>query len=128
MTARPAALVFAGLTALVCAFHIALALGAPWGEFAMGGAFPGAYPPVMRVLACIQIVALGLIALVVLCRAGLVLPRWSRYSRKLVWAIVALLTAGFLLNLATPSEGERLVWAPVALALLLTSLRVATSR
>jgi hypothetical protein len=38
---RPAAIVFAVVSAGVIAFQLALAAGAPWGDYAMGGADPG---------------------------------------------------------------------------------------
>ena len=77
-SARLAALVFAGLVGLVSAFQLALALGAPWGAYAMGGAFPGVMPAAMRVAALVQIAGLGAVALVVLSRAGVVLPLLGR--------------------------------------------------
>lgn len=122
---RHAALIFAGLTALVCLFQLALAMGAPWGEYAMGGAFPGVYPPIMRVSALVQIVLLALVALVVLSRAGVLLPSWAKASRWLMWIIAAFTGVGVVLNLITPSGGERLIWAPVAVVLFLSALRVA---
>ncbi|MCR5877226.1 hypothetical protein [Phenylobacterium sp. J367] len=128
MSARLAALVFAALIALVAAFQLALALGAPWGAYAMGGAFPGVYPPAMRVAALVQIGVLALIAAVILARAGVALPRWRRAARPLAWGVVAFTALGVILNLITPSGGERLVWAPVAIVLFLASLRVALAR
>lgn len=128
MTARLAAWIFAGLIAVVALFQLALALGAPWGGLAMGGAFPGTFPPAMRVAALVQIVVLAGVALVVLARAGLMLPSWGPASRWLVWAVVGLLGVGVVLNLITPSALERLIWAPVAILLFLSSLRVALSR
>lgn len=110
------------------AFQLALALGAPWGEFAMGGAFPGSYPPAMRVAALVQMAVLAAVVLVVWAHAGLALPRWRAVSRWLTWAIVGLLGVGVVLNLITPSPMERLIWTPVALGLLLSSLRVALGR
>jgi hypothetical protein len=128
MSARFAAIVFAGWIAAVALFQLALAAGAPWGEYAMGGAFPGAFPPAMRLAALVQVPILGVVALVVLARAGLVLPGWARISRVLVWVVVGLLAVSVVLNLITPSYLERLIWAPVALLLFLASLRVALSR
>ena len=125
---RIAALVFSGLIAIVSAFQLALALGAPWGQFAMGGAFPGVFPPAMRVAALVQMGILALIALLVLARAKVLLPGWHLVSRRVIWAVVPLLGVGVVLNLLTPSVMERLIWAPVALALFLCSLRVALSR
>lgn len=127
ISARSSALLFAALTGVVIGFQLALALGAPWGEYAMGGAFPGAYPRPMRFAAAGQGVALGLVGLIVLARAGLLLPSWRRTAAVLIWPVVLLLATSLILNLVTPSPMERLVWAPVAALLLLSSLRVALS-
>ena len=127
-SARLAALVFAGLTAGVCLFQLALAAGAPWGAYAMGGAFPGVMPPSMRVAAFVQIFVLGAVAAVVLSRAGVVLPRWRPAARWLAWGIVGLLGVGVVLNLITPSPMERAIWAPVAILLFASALRVAMAR
>jgi len=116
------------VSAAVAAFQIALALGAPWGSYAMGGAFPGRFPPAMRVAALVQALLIALMAAVVLSRAGLAFPSWSRASRRLVWLIVVFGAVGLVLNLATPSAGERMIWAPVALLLLVFSVLVATGR
>ena len=124
-SARLVARVFAGLTGLVCLFQLALAAGAPWGEYAMGGAFPGVMPPPMRVAAVVQVIVLSTVALVVLSRAGLILPAWRRASGWLIYLIVALLGISVVLNLITPSPLERLIWAPVAAMLFLSALRVA---
>jgi hypothetical protein len=120
-----AARVFAALTAIVCVFQLALAAGAPWGAYAMGGAFPGVMPPPMRVAAVVQVVVLAAVALVVLSRAGVMLPTWRRASGFLIYLIVALLGISVVLNLITPSPIERLIWAPVAAVLFLSALRVA---
>lgn len=123
--ARIAAVVFAAATAGVVAFQAALALGAPWGSFAMGGAYPGVFPPALRVAAVVQGALLVLIALVVLSRAGLPPRRWARASTRLIWLAVGFSTLSLLLNLITPSSGERAIWAPVAAVLLIGSLTVA---
>ena len=123
--ARAAAIIFTALTAGVVAFQLALALGAPWGSYAMGGAYPGVYPPATRLAAVVQAALLTLIALVVLSRSGLALKRWSRASAWAIWLVVAFSALSVLLNAITPSSGERAVWVPVALLLLLSSLTVA---
>ena len=66
------------------AHRLTLATGAPWGEFAMGGAYPGQFPPELHVAAVVQAVVLALLALVILARAGIALPKWRRASRRLV--------------------------------------------
>lgn len=108
-------------------FQLALAAGAPWGEWAMGGAYPGQFPPSLRVAAVVQAALLVGMVLVVLARAGLFTPRWARYARWLIWLVVAYGVIGLILNLITPSAGERAIWAPVALVLFVSSLLVASS-
>lgn len=125
---RVAAIGNAALSIGVVAFQFALAAGVPWGSYAMGGAFPGQFPPAMRIAALVQAAFIALTALVVLSRAGVALPSWQRTSRWLVWVVVALGAASLAMNVATPSAGERLIWAPVALLLLVCSLLVATGK
>ena len=125
---RFAALAYAVVSAGVIAFQIALAAGAPWGAYAMGGAFPGQFPPELRVAAVVQAVILAGLALVVLARAGITMPRLSRTSRWLVWVVVAFSALSLVLNTITPSAGERAIWAPVALIMLVSSVTVALSK
>lgn len=120
-----AAVVFCTLTALVIGFQLALAWGAPWGAYAMGGKFPGRFPTAMRVAAVVQALVLGLLAAVILVRAGLLLPHWASTSAWASWVVVAVSAISFVLNSSTPSKGERRIWAPVALLMLASSLTVA---
>jgi hypothetical protein len=119
---------YTAISAGVALFQIALAAGAPWGTYAMGGAFPGQFPPVMRIAAVVQAALMMLMSAVVLSRAGIALPAWSRASRWLVWLIVTVGAASLTMNIATPSSGERIIWAPVAFLLLTCSVLVATSK
>ena len=124
---RVAAIIYAIVSLGVVAFQIALAAGAPWGAYAMGGAFPGQFPPALRIAAIIQAVLLAGMAAVILARAGLIFPRRSRVSRWLAWVVVAFAAVSLILNLITPSAGERAIWAPTALLLLISSAMVAFS-
>jgi cell shape-determining protein MreD len=121
-------MVYGIVSLVVIAFQIALASGAPWGEYAMGGAFPGQFPPELRVAAVVQAVILALLALVVFSRAGVALPKWERTSRRLVWVVVAFSAISLVLNTITPSTGERAIWAPVALIMLVCSMIVALDK
>lgn len=123
--AHIAAVTYAIISVGVVAFQLALALGMPWGAYAMGGVYPGQFPPPMRVAAVIQAVLLSLVAGVVLACAGLALPRWARVSRWLTWGVVSLLGVSVLLNFISPSGGERIIWTPVAALLLLCAIVVA---
>lgn len=122
---KAAALLYATISAGVIAFQIALALGAPWGAYAMGGAFPGQFPPALRVAAIVQAAILIGLAAVVLARAGLLFHGRFRASRWLIWLVVAFSALSLVLNLITPSAGERAIWAPVAFLLLVSSVTVA---
>ena len=88
-----AALVFAIAAIGVIAFQLALALGAPWGRYAMGGAFPGRMPPRMRIAAVVQAGLIALLAVVVLSAAGLVVPDLAVAYPWLVWVAVAVSAA-----------------------------------
>jgi hypothetical protein len=62
---------------------------------------------------------------VVLSRAGVALASWSRASRWLIWVVVGFSTLSLVLNVITPSAGERAIWAPVATLMLISSVTVA---
>jgi len=119
------AAVFAVTTALVVAFQLALASGAPWGTYAMGGAFPGRMPAPMRAAAVVQGAVLIGLGFVVLSGAGLLasdpVDRWP----WLIWVPVAVSGVAVVLNASTRSGGERRIWLPIALILLACSLGVA---
>jgi hypothetical protein len=124
---RIAAVVYAVVSAGVIGFQFALAVGAPWGAYAMGAAFPGRFPMELRVAAAVQALVLTGMAAAVLSRAGLLMPGWPP-ARGLAWVVVGVAAISLVLNLITPSAGERAIWAPVALLLLISSLVVATGR
>src|SRR5512145_1681413 len=67
-----AARIYAVVSFGVVAFQVALALGAPWGAYAMGGAFPGRYPAPLRIVALAQAIAIAFLALVVLGFGGVI--------------------------------------------------------
>ncbi len=120
-----AAIVYALATAVVVAFQVALALGAPWGAYAMGGRIPGRLPAAMRAAALVQAVVLGVLALVVLSFAGLASPSLARDFPWLIWVAVIVAAVSVAMNLASRSPGERRTWVPVGLVLLASSLTVA---
>lgn len=115
--------VFAGFAAC---FQFALACGAPWGRLTWGGQFPGRLPARMRIVAVVSAVLLLSFIVIVQVRAGLIAPLWQPISRKLIWIVVAYCGAGAIANAITPSRWERIVWLPVVIALLVTSVLTAT--
>lgn len=120
-----AALIYTMATAGVVAFQIGLALGAPWGAYAMGGAFPGRFPPRLRVAAVVQAIVLIALAVVVLAFAGLMLPGLVQAAPWLIWLAVAFSAIAAVLNTITRSVSERRLWAPVTYVMLVCSLIVA---
>lgn len=111
--------------AVVMAFQLLLALGAPWGEMAMGGRFPGRFPPFMRLVALVQILLLAFIAAIVLTRAGIVYSNHAEFAESAIWGAVVFSLLAAILNVITPSKRERQLWAPVSLLLLACSTYVA---
>lgn len=120
-----AAAVFTFACAVVIAFQLGLASGAPWGHLAMGGRYPGRFPTPMRVAAVVQAGVIVLLTLVVLSDADLVLPSWADTLPWLVWLAVAFSAVSVALNTITRSPAERRLWLPVAVVMLASSLAVA---
>jgi hypothetical protein len=79
----------------------------------------------MRVAAVIQAVVLGLLAIAVLSDAGIILPAIAATAPGLVWAAVAVSVLSLILNVISPSAGERRIWVPLASVLTITSGLVA---
>ena len=123
-----AALVFAGASAIVIGFQLALALGAPWGAYTMGGTNPGRLPTPLRVGAFVQAIVIGLLAIAVLSDAGLIVPSLASALPWLVWVAVAFSAISTVLNAITRSAVERRTWLPVASVMLVSSLVVALVR
>ena len=119
------AALYALVTTIVVGFQVALALGAPWGTYAMGGAFPGRLPRSMRVVALLQAFILATLAVIVLGNAGVMDVPAVKDLPWLIWVPVAVSAVAVVLNASTRSVGERRIWLPVALVLLVSSLGVA---
>jgi len=119
--------VFSVVTAGAVVFQIGLALGAPWGAYAMGGAIPGRFPPRLRVAAAAQAVLLAAFIAIVLSSAGLVTVPLLEGLPSLIWLVVAFSALSLVLNAISRSPGERRIWVPVAVVMLGSSLVVAVS-
>lgn len=125
-TGSIAALVFALATLVVIGFQVALAAGAPWASYAMGGQRTGRYPPAMRAAALVQAVLLAVLAVVVLDAGGVIALGWAAAIPWLAWIPVIVSLASAIANAATRSVVERRLWLPVAIVMLLSSVIVAT--
>lgn len=124
-TVRTAGAVAAAGFVLVASFQAALALGAPWGRAAWGGAHRR-LPTGLRIASAFAIVLWLVAALVVVARAGYdwspVAPGTARWG---TWVLFGLLVLGTLMNLASRSRVERLIQTPVAAVLAILCLLVA---
>ncbi|MGH2663431.1 MAG: hypothetical protein ACRDH8_11635 [Actinomycetota bacterium] len=109
---------------LVAGFQAALALGAPWGRAAWGGAhrrLPGG----LRIASAVAVILWLAAALVVLARAGYRSPIPSGVGRWATWVLFGLLVVGTLMNLVSRSKLERLIQTPTAAGLAILCLLVA---
>ncbi len=115
-TVRIAAIAAAIGFLVIAAFQVALALGAPLGRAAWGGAYDQELPTGLRIASGVAVAVWVLAALIVLGRAGIgVVPLPYGVLRWGTWVLVGLLFVGALLNIASSSEWERFSWGPVAL-------------
>jgi hypothetical protein len=109
------------------AFQFALALGAPLGHAAWGGA-QAQLPPGLRIASGCAAVVLLLAAFIVLGRAGYQVPVPPSVSRRGTWVLVAVLTLSALGNFASSSNWERFLLGPLALVQALLCFVVARSK
>lgn len=119
------AFVFLVLTVIIAIFQIALALGAPLGEFTLGGKHPGKLPGNLRIAAVVQLIILVCFGLIIASRAGLALTSLHSFSRIAVWVVFAFFIPGSILNLSSSSKKERLVMGPLNIVALISSFMVA---
>jgi hypothetical protein len=125
LAARAAAVLCSG----IAAFQVALAAGAPWGRIAYGGG-QVQLSDVQRITSGAAAVLWTAAALALLAYAGELAGgryRDSRALRRVIWLVAALSAFGAVLNLASPSMWERLIWVPVSLGTCALSVLVARS-
>jgi hypothetical protein len=117
--------VFIIMSVIAAIFQLALALGAPLGEYAMGGMYPGKFPPKMRIAALVQIIILVFLVFVVVAASGLAFEQFYNFGRIAIWFVVAFFVLGSILNISSKSIKERRTWGPVNVMLLLVSIFIA---
>lgn len=117
------------LFGVVAAFHAAIALGAPWGEYTQGGGTSGALDTSGRTVAAVSCVIAAVMASAILGRVGHGPLRYSpRVTNVLAWFTTVYAVVGVVLNLITRSAAERALWAPVSVVLLgLVALAMVTT-
>ena len=119
------AFVYALATATVVVFQAGVAAGKAWGEYTMGGRYPGRLPALLRIAALAQAVFLAVLAAIVLDAAGVGDLGWVAKVVWLPWLPVIVSGASLVLNASSSSEAEKRAWIPVAIVLLVSSVAVA---
>jgi hypothetical protein len=107
------------LLGIVAGFQAALAAGAPWAAASYGGALRGSLPARYRAVSAASSLAYGALAAITVGGAG------TTSRRRLLSGASGLMAVGALMNLASRSRVERLIWTPVAGTLAVTLLRIA---
>lgn len=104
---------FAGLAV----FQLALAAGAPLGAAAWGGT-EGVLPATLRIGSAVAVLMYVVRAFAALSCAGLNLG-WvpARFARVATWVLGVILPLSAVANLASESEWERYLLAPIGLLL-----------
>jgi hypothetical protein len=122
MLTSVAAYLYSVLALVVVAFQAALVAGAPWGKLTWGGRYPGKLPRTMRVVALLSGALVVGFAAIVVGRAGLALEGLKSYWRIGIWIVVAYSLLGVAGNSVTRSRWERVLWLPVTLLMLASSV------
>lgn len=120
-----AANIFIVLSIAIAIVQLALALGAPLGEYTMGGKFPGKLPKKMRWLAILQIIILLVFVFIVTSKSGIAFENYYHFARIGIWFIVVFFIFGSIVNFTSPSKKERLIMGPANIIAVISTLIVA---
>ncbi|MBX3093627.1 MAG: hypothetical protein KF680_03675 [Cryobacterium sp.] len=120
-----AALAFVALLCLLVMFQLALAFGAPWGQFAWGGQNKGTLPVGYRIASAVSILIYSFIGAVALDKAGVIELFPAGFSDITMWVVFGYLVLGVLMNAISRSRPERYAMTPVALVLAVLALLLA---
>lgn len=121
-----AAYILVAIQICVALFQLALTLGAPMGEYTMGGQNVGRLPGKYRVGAAISMLVNLAIAGHYLAQTGFVQPLLPPQLNQVVnWSLVAFTALGLLMNSISRSKKERQMWVPVLLLSVVCAVIVA---
>jgi hypothetical protein len=121
-----AALALTVILAVLAVFQLALALGAPLGRFAWGGAHR-VLPTKLRIGSLVSIVIYAVIAVLALDRVGLIDVVADGVSAVGMWIVFGYFVLGIAMNAISRSKPERYTMTPIVAVLALLSLLVALS-
>ena len=114
------------MTLVVTVFQIALASGAPWGEYAYGGTKTGKLPTGFRINSVVSAFVMLAISGHYLAQLGVFEPVLDSAGNSVVnWVLVGFTGLAALANNATRSKKERMVWGIPTILMFLAALAVA---
>lgn len=108
----------AALLGVLGGFQAGLALGLPWGAASYGGSHLGVPPPRLRATSAAAVPVY--VALAATVATG---PLSPPARRRLHTGLTALFGLASVVNTASPSRPERLLWGPTAAVLALSLWR-----
>ena len=114
------------MTLVVTVFQIALASGAPLGEYAYGGTKSGKLPTGFRINSVVSAFVMLAISGHYLAQLGVFEPILDPAGNSVVnWVLVGFTGLAALANNATRSKKERMVWGIPTILMFLAALAVA---
>lgn len=116
---------FIVVSVIVSVFQVALGLGAPLGEFTLGGKYPGKLPKNIRLLTIIQIIILWVFAYIVSVKSLLLKNQPTQIGNIGIWFVVVFFLLGSVMNGSSPSKKERYLWGPVNVMTFIATLLIA---
>lgn len=120
----PFALALTVLLAALAVSQLALALGAPWGRLAWGGAHR-VLPTRLRVGSAVSIVVYALIDVIAWDRVGAIDVFPDAFSAIAMWVVFAYFALSIVMNAVSRSKPERYVMVPVTIVLAVLSFLIA---
>lgn len=121
------AIVCCVILAALTVLQIALIFGAPLGKFAWGGEHK-VLPVSLRVASVVAILLYGVIALMLLSKAGLIaIFDNQQVVDVIVWIIAGYFTLGIVMNAISRSKYERALMTPVVSLLAILCICIALS-
>lgn len=121
-----AAFILFAIQICVSLFQLALVLGAPMGEYTLGGSHPGRLPIKLRTVSAMSMVLNLAIGGHYLAQAGTVQTLLPADINQITnWFLVGFTALGLLMNSISRSKKERRLWVPVLLLSLSCAVIVA---
>lgn len=117
-----AAYIYIFLATIICFWQIALILGAPLGEYTMGGQEKGELSPKKKKLALISLILALFYIFNILSEAGLIFTNFKFVTNYTIWCVLFLNFLTLIGNTITKSKKERILWLPITLLMFICIL------